>query len=58
MGYHPPTTPVAPQNPLHLTVEEAVGEADYKTLQMIMMIIVMIFITMIITITIIMITKQ
>ena len=31
-GYHPPSTPVAPQNSLDLAVEETVREADHKTL--------------------------
>ena len=53
---HPPPAPVASHHPLHLAVEEAVGEADYKTLQMIMMmIIIIIMIMMIIMIMIIMI---
>ena len=31
--HHPPTAPVAPHHPLHLAVEEAVGEADDEALR-------------------------
>ena len=30
---HPPPAPVAPHHPLHLAVEEAVGEADHEALR-------------------------
>ena len=31
--YHPPSTPVTPEDSLDLTIEEAVWEADHEALQ-------------------------